>query len=484
MKKHSYLTSALAALSVFFVFSLAIAQPAQHLPEPINRALARAGIPAEAVGVFVAPVDGAEPTLTVNADAAFNPASTMKLVTTYAGLELLGAAYRWETQVFAAGDIVDGVLYGDLIIKGSGSPKWVMEDFWMFLRRLRAAGVQDIRGNVVLDRSVFADAPFDAAAFDNQPIRSYNVGPDALLLNFKTLALRFTPEPHNGQVRVQMEPPLAAFPIQVPKLVQGRCEDWRGALGMRIDAQGASFSGTYAAACGEQVWHVHPYQLTNDQYFDLTFRRFWAGLGGVLRGSVIAGPAPANASKLYGWGSASLAEMIRDINKLSNNVMSRHLLLSIAANYNASTAAESVPTPADTVQGASLIYGWMRSKGIQAQELVIENGSGLSRHERIAARSLGRMLVAAFQSPNMPELMSSMPLVGQDGTMRRRFNDAPLTGRAHIKTGRLDEVRAIAGYVLAQSGKRYAVVFLINHPNVGRAQEPQDLLLQWVYEQG
>ena len=126
----------------------------------------------------------------------------------------------------------------------------------------------------------------------------------------------------------------------------------------------------------------------------------------------------------------------------------------------------------------------MEKKGIFAPELVIENGSGLSRTERISAATMGCLLVAAFKAPTMPEFMASMPLVGYDGTMRQRLKTQGVAGHAHVKTGMLDDVRAIAGYVLASSGKRYAVVSIINHSNAMRGQEVQDMLLQWVYEHG
>ena len=449
---------------------------AQALPPTVVEALSRTEIPPQAVGLYVSPVDGGDALQALNPDLPLQPASTMKLVTTYAALETLGPTFQWQTDAYARGALADGVLHGDLIIRGSGDPKLVLENFWLFLRRLRAAGIADIRGDVILDRSAFAPMVHDAAAFDGDPLRPYNVGPDALLLNYKTLALRFVPDPQRGIVRVQSEPPLAAFPIEALRLVEGECGDWRARLGMEIGELGVRFNGGYALSCGEQGWQLHPYPISHTRYFDLMFRRMWADLGGFVRGRVRDGSLPVDAWPVAQWRSPPLSELVRDINKFSNNVMARQVLLSIAQRETG--------LPADPVQGAAAVRAWLRGKGIDANELVIDNGSGLSRGERISARMLARMLVAAYRAPLMPEFIASLPLVGLDGTMRRRLLDQPVAGRAHIKTGRLDDVRAIAGYVLAASGRRYAVVCLINHANVERAGEVQDALLQWIYERG
>ncbi len=448
---------------------------AQSLPPTVSSALERAGLPPSALGLYVARVDG-QVLIEANAQVPFNPASVMKLVTTQAALDVLGPTFRWKTEAFATGGLADGVLHGDLIIKGSGDPKLVLENQWLFLRRIRAAGIREIRGDVVLDRSAYAEVEHDPAAFDGDPLRPYNVGPDALLLNFKTIALRFLPDPAMRTVHVQTEPPLADYPIHAPRYADGECGDWRARLVPAVDAAGARFEGSYAASCGTQTWHVHPHPMTHTEYFDRVFRHLWTDLDGTLHGQVRPGVLPADARPITQWESATLSELIRDINKYSNNVMTRHLLLTMA--HEVSTL------PGDPVHGAAVVRTWLANKGIAAPELVTENGSGLSRQSRVSAETVGRMLVASFQAPFMPEFMASLPLVGLDGTMRWRMNGAPMAGRAHIKTGRLEQVRAIAGYVLAASGRRYAVVFLINHENVTRAHEAHDALLQWVYEHG
>jgi D-alanyl-D-alanine carboxypeptidase/D-alanyl-D-alanine-endopeptidase (penicillin-binding protein 4) len=463
-------------LAACHLFVLAGTVLAQELPPIVVDALTRAEIPGYAVGAYVQEAGGGPVLAAANRDIPLSPASTMKLVTTSAGLELLGPAFTWKTQAYAQGTLSGDALNGDLIIKGSGDPKLVLENFWLFLRRIREKGIRVIRGNLVLDRSAFEEIPYDPAVFDGDPMKPYNVGPDALLLNYKALSFRFAPEEASHMVRLAVDPPVDGYPIFPPKLTNGDCGDWRARLQPTIDGAGARFGGVFSASCGERTWHVHPYQMTHTQYFGAVFRRIWAELGGKFKGEVRSGYVPETARLVAEWESASLSEVIRDINKFSNNVMARQLLLTIGNR--------ALQIPATPERGAAIVKMWLANKGIDAPDLSIDNGSGLSRSERISALTMGRLLVKAYQSPTMPEFIASMPLAGYDGTMRQRLNGQSVAGHAHIKTGTLNDVRSIAGYVLAASGKRYAVVCIINHVNASRSQEAQDALLQWVYENG
>jgi D-alanyl-D-alanine carboxypeptidase/D-alanyl-D-alanine-endopeptidase (penicillin-binding protein 4) len=400
----------------------------------------------------------------------------MKLVTTSAALDLLGPTFNWKTDAFIDGAMNGDVLNGDLVIKGSGDPKLVIENLWLFLRRIRDAGVREIRGNLVLDRSAFAELPYDPSSFDNDPLKPYNAGPDALLLNYKVLNLHFVPDEASGKAQLIMEPPIEGLTVNLPTLMKGDCGDWRSRLRPVIDSSAARFDGGFAVSCGERTWNIHPYRMTNTQYFGGVFRRLWAELGGSLTGEVRNGVVPPTARPLTQWQSPSLSEVIRDINKFSNNVMARQVLLTIPHQL--------LQLPATPELGAGIIKQWLARKGIEAPELVIDNGAGLSRDERLSALTLGHLLAMEYQSPTMPEFMASMPIIGLDGTMRQRLATQTAAGNGHIKTGALEGVRAIAGYVFSASGNRYVVVFIINHPNAERGKEAQDALLQWVFDHG
>lgn len=463
----------MACLAACGALGAAFAQPAGALPEPVAAALRAARIPQQNLAVVVLPLAGGGLTLRHNEAVLFNPASTMKLVTTLAGLELLGPAYTWRTEALVAGVPREGVLDGDLYLRGNGDPAFVIENLWLLVQRLRGAGVRVIRGDLVLDRSAFDVGAHDPAAFDGEALRPYNAGPDALLLNYKTVSLAFAPEPDGKSVRVAALPPVAG--LSLPASVRGEagpCNDWRARLGGDFsDPLRPQFRGAYPLACGERVWHVN--LLEPDRYFEAVFRALWETTGGTLTGRVREGAVPAAARSVATQESRPLAEVIRDINKFSNNVMARQLFLSLAANGG--------KAPASGARAQAVVAEWLAGKGVAAGEVVLDNGSGLSRSERLSAAALARLLVAAWESPLMPEFVSSLPIVGVDGTMKRRNAAA---GAAHIKTGLLADARAIAGYVHAASGARYAVVAFVNHPQAVNATPVLDALLSWVYVGG
>jgi serine-type D-Ala-D-Ala carboxypeptidase/endopeptidase (penicillin-binding protein 4) len=472
----SHFVSPFLAALLALQCSLLAAQPLVNdtLPHPVAQELKAAGIPLANVAVALQEVGTARSILALNPTMPMNPASTMKLVTTYAGLELLGPAYRWRTETYLNGPLRDGVLEGDLILKGYGDPKLTLEALWLLLRDLRARGLKDIRGDLVLDRSHFATGEHDESRFDGDGSRPYNVGPDALLLNFKAVRFRFSPEPDLGAVRVSAEPRVVEV-TNALKLSSGACGDWRERFKAEFQARPPSptavFSGSYVTSCGERDWHVA--LLSPTAYAGRVFRLIWAELGGSIGGTTRDGLAPQGNKPFASFESQTLSEVVRDINKFSNNVMARQLYLSIAA--------EQVGAPATTENAQRAIKAWLATKGLDFPELVIENGSGLSRIDRISAQNLTALLVSAFRSPVMPELAASLPLVAVDGTMRRRLKSGAVAGQAHIKTGSLSDVRAIAGYALDRNGRRYAVSMLVNHPNAQRSQAAQDALLNWVY---
>lgn len=449
---------------------------AQPLPAPVAAALGAAGVPPEGAALYVHDVGQAAPLAAHNADAAMNPASLMKLVTTLAALETLGPAYTWKTEVYVTGEISNGVLAGDLIVKGYGDPKLTIERFWLLLRDIRARGVKTVRGDVVLDRSHFTVPAADPGAFDGEPYRPYNALPDALLLNFNAMRISFVPEPDAATVRVYAEPQPAAVLIENQlTLGAGPCRGLQPRFLGQVDTDWSRarivFKGSYPADCGEKSENFSV--LASPRFFAGSFRRLWEELGGRIDGRVRDGLLPEHARRIAQTESPPLAEVVRDINKFSNNVMARQLLLTLGA--------QGFGPPASAESGARAIRGWLVHSGLEFPELVVENGSGLSRNARISARHLGELLVRAYRGPTMPEYMASLPVAGVDGTLRKRMNGAAASGQAHLKTGYLDGVRAIGGYVLDRHGRRHAVVLIINHVNAAQAKAVQDAVVEWVY---
>jgi serine-type D-Ala-D-Ala carboxypeptidase/endopeptidase (penicillin-binding protein 4) len=441
---------------------------AGELPPTVTSALKDAAIPLRDIAIVVQGVDTEPPLLSHNARQAMNPASVMKLVTTYAALELLGPAYTWRTEALADAAPKNGRLDGNLYLRGSGDPKLALEQFWLLLRQLRARGVGEIAGDLVLDRSAFALPPHDPGEFDNEPLRPYNAGPDALLVNLKSLRLTLLPDPAQQAVVVIPETPSDGLRIANRLALSGEaCGDWREKLKPAVNGETIELSGSFPAACGEKALHLAPWAA--DAQVEHLFRALWRELGGTLLGRVREGTTPVGANTVAAQDSPALGEVVRDINKYSNNVMARQVFLSLAAERPA------------TAEGARRrIDAWLAEKQLKLPELALENGSGLSRSERISAGGLGALLLAAWKSPVMPELMSSLPLAGIDGTMQKRLGDSAASGRAHLKTGYLQGARAIAGYVLDASGKRWVVVCLINGPHARDGKPAMDALLRWV----
>ena len=461
---------------VFAALLVASASAVAAIPVPVAQVLAAGGIPESSVALYVQEVGAAQPVVTHNPERALNPASTMKLVTTYVALELLGPAHTWPTEVYASGPLQDDVLAGDLVIKGHGDPKLTLENFWLLLRNLRARGVRHIRGDVVLDRTYFAAGDFDPARFDGDPIRPYNTGPDALLVNFKAITVQFIPDPDARSVRLVAEPALdTAQIVNNVTLGEGACGDWVSKLRFEplggVEAARLMISGNYARECGERVRSFS--LLGHRSYVTALFAQLWKELGGSIGGTIRDGQVPAGARLIVAARSPALSDVVRDINKFSNNVMARQLFLTLGATGGRA--------PGTMEKARGVVKQWLAQKGMPIPELMMENGSGLSRIERISARSMAEMLLDAFASPVMPEFVSSLPIVAADGTMRKRLKDAGIAGHAHIKGGTLNGVRAIAGYVLDAKGRRNVVVLIVNHANAGNTQAAQDALLRWVY---
>ena len=462
-------------LAVVIILSAGAAM-ATVLPDELQDAIARTGIPDEAVGIVVEPLDGSGPIVSLNADKAFHTASTMKVVTTYAALELLGPSKVWKTGAYTTGILENGVLDGDLFIRGSGDPSFSQVELWQFVRKIQDLGIREIRGDVILDKSVFGVRNYDAAAFDEAPLKPYNAGPNGLLLNGKKIDVRFVPDMAQDSVKVFMEPRMDQVTVVPPVAGSSECGDWQSGITVHFDDRVAYFEGEYPLSCGEMVWSIHPYQMSDLRYFESVFVRLWRESGGIFSGRFAEGSVPPNARLVAEWVSPELGVIVNAVNKYSNNVMARQLLLSLGESVYGQGVTER--------DGARVIRDWLSGKGIAVGELTIENGSGLSREEKIAPATMAKILMAAYQSPVMPELMASLPLVGRDGTMSKRLRDDEIAGKAHVKTGAIKDVRAVAGYVLAKSGRRYLVVCLVNHPEAGRAREMMNYLLSWTYANG
>ena len=461
----------------WLALALASAQAAD-LPEPIRQGFAQHHIAASGLAFVVQPLDGGALDVSVGANRPMNPASTMKLLTTFAALSILGPDFHWQTRTYLRGRLTDGRLDGDLLLRGGGDPALVVERLWLLVQRIRALGVREIRGDVLVDRTRFAPDTDATASVDHDDLRPYNVAPDALLINFRALSLDFVPQADGGTARIVATPALAGIrlPESVP-LNHAACADWKTALKADFSRPLAPrFGGSLADGCGPRTWHVSA--IERDDYVQAVFRQLWTDSGGTWQGRVRPDTVRATDVLLTEALSPPLADVIRDINKNSNNVMARQVFLTLAA------ADAPVPGDAvnlDTGQSAMVVKRWLAQSGLPMPELVLRNGSGLSREERISAASLAALLGFAWRSDDMPSFLASLPLAGVDGTMQHRHT---AVHSAYVKTGYLAGVRALAGFVFSASGHHYVIVALVNDAHADDAQVPLDRFLQWVWERG
>lgn len=456
---------------------IAVAQAA--LPINMQEALSKAQLPAESVAIVVQPLDGGAPLISHNAAKAMNPASVMKLVTTYAALEVLTPAYRWKTEIYRNGLLNNGVLEGDLVIKGYGDPALNVAEFWRLLQQVQQQGIRQVKGNLVLDLTMYAPEVSQRPVLDDEPWRAYNANPSALLLNGRNTSFRFAVASPSNKPTVMVAQEFELPNIRVINTMQvrkGACNDWRSDLHYTItpqtDGVTVAFSGSLPEQCDERYLELSV--LSDTQYVFSSFKKLWAQLGGQFNGQLVLAPVIDGATLVTTWSSPPLDNVVRDINKWSNNVMARQLLLTIAL--------EAGFTPADEAGAVLALKQILRQRGLQFPELVLENGSGLSRNERISAEHLAQLLVTAYQRPVMPVLMASMPILGLDGTTKKRLADGASKGMAYLKTGSLDGVSSIAGYVQDVAGKRYVLVVMANHNRAAAVRSVQDALLKQLIE--
>ena len=471
-----------------------------EVPTAVWQSLAKNQIPRDAVSISVLELPStaggnAREILDWRAKQSMNPASTIKLLTTLAALDLLGPQYRWNTNLYTDGQIKNGLLKGNLYLRGSGDPKLVPEELEQMMKSLRDLGIQRIDGNLIFDRSAYSPEVMEHTTIDGESMRAYNVPPDPLLYAFRTLSFQLTQTNNNNGVAISYTPALAYFKVNNRlRTSKQNCDDWQrkmqfeliknvGSKASNSDQLSALFTGELPSACRSITYNV--VALDANTFLTLGFAAAWELAGGswVKQPQRKSGEVPLFARPLLEFQGGPLIHAVNDINKFSNNVMARQVFLTLGL--------ERLGKPASTGASDRVMQAWLKERGLDFPELVLENGSGLSRNEAISARHLNDLLITARQLPSGDLFVQSLPLAGTDGTMKnrlirqlRQFLHLKTKPEARIKTGSLTEVRTISGYVISQSGKTYAVSSFINHPNAFRGMDAHDQLLTWLLTGG
>lgn len=471
-----------------------------EIPKLVATSLEKNQIPKDAVSISVIEIEPGNSgkhtgkrILGWRPEAVMNPASTMKLLTTLSALDILGPQYRWRTNIYTDGIIRQGTLKGNLYLQGTGDPKLIPEELAKMMKELQNLGIRKIDGNLFFDRSAYAPSVMEHNTIDGESFRAYNVPPDPLLYAFRTLSFQLGKSPTADFIDISYTPTLSGLKISNQmQLVNRPCDNWKSSISFKLEPDGvinsdqaltAQFSGALPSAC--KVVNFNIVALDANTFLTQGFTAAWELAGGTWTRSPIGkdGNVPLAARLLLQFEGIKLADDVVDINKYSNNVMARQVLLTLAI--------EKIGKPATTVNGGLVIQSWLKQNGLNFTNLAIENGSGLSRNEAISAEQMNQLLLIARNLPVHEVFYNSLPIAGADGTMRnrllgqlRKFLHLKKKPEARIKTGSLADVRAISGYVLSKSGKLYAVTSFINHPSAWRGLEAHDQLLIWLMEDG
>ena len=446
---------------------------AELLPASVAQTIVNEHVPPPAVSILVRDVSSGETLLSLNPDVSRSPASTLKVVTTYAALDELGPNYVWLTRAYATGPIVDGHVRGDLVIRGGGDPYMTVERWERFAKELRYRGISHVDGDVIIDDTMFEPQNADPDDFDGRGYKTYNVLPDALLVSLQTIEFRFFAE--KGRIAIVADPEPDNFKI-VNKVrpLPSACRT--GAHALRFEDE----SLTQITVAGQLSLHCEGVALRRavmrgPEFAYGTFIANFRDLGGRVSGRLQVAPTPPSARLLFGYESLTLSEVIRLINKFSNNPMARNLLLTLAA--------ERGGAPGTLAKGADAVADWMTRRGISCPDLVLDNGAGLSRVARISTSCMDQVLVSAWKSRYAAEFGASLPLGGEDGTLHHRFTETKGEARVRMKTGHLKDVAALAGWVTSGSGRNLAVTVIVNHPGAEfRGQPVIDTIVRWALD--
>jgi D-alanyl-D-alanine carboxypeptidase/D-alanyl-D-alanine-endopeptidase (penicillin-binding protein 4) len=440
------------------------------LPEPVRAALAAAGVPASAFGGAALPLEHRARPWRHGAAVPMQPASTMKIVTSIVALDRLGPNHRTGTELLTAAPIEGGVLRGDLVLRGGADVDLGVPQFWALLTELRALGVERIAGDVVVDRSLFRPARMDLGVppFDDAPEFPYNVIPDAL--NLAGALLPFDLRSDGERVVAQPVPPLPGIELRPRLALDDRaCRDWGDGWRPSRQLDGGEalvieLQGSFPRHCAVRA----NLQLVDRQWLtESLFRTLWTQLGGRLDGRVRegagAGLRPEGTRVLARRLARPLAEVVRTVNKRSDNPVTRLVFLSLGVPAQADDRSTETGALA-----AREVAAWLAAQRIEAPGFVIDNGSGLSRRERISPQTLAEVLRTAWHGRHASELLMSLPQIGSETAVA--LKDSPAAAWARMKPGTLRNVVALAGYVKDPEGRPWALAMMINHDEARRAR--------------
>lgn len=462
------------------------APAATGLPAAVASAIKASGLPAKSFGLYAQEVIGERTAFALNEDTPYTMASTTKIVTSLAALDLLGPYYRWRTSAFALGTLTDGKLVGDLLIVGGGNAQLTSADLAKWFKRMHDQGLREIDGDIVLDRYAFQLKPGDHKGTPMQSAgEPRHVWPDAMTLDEGQLDVLVQPA-RSGRASVSLKPALSEVKLDNRVTMGGGCNATPTWMKDRNGRATVLVQGSWGAACGTRsISFVPP---PDSGIAARALPAMWAAAGGVLNGKVVSAaivpgvsPIPLGADgepvqPLSFDRSKPLTELVRDINKVSDNVGARNLMLSLSPGFPA--------RPATLAGAQKTMEMWLRDQGLRDGDIEVENGSGLSHSERAKPRAMVQLLRKAWRAEQAQAFFDSLPIAGVDGTMKGRLIGSKAAGQAYLKTGTLNDTRALAGYVHGSSGKMYAVALMVNGADPAAGRPALDAMVAWLAKNG
>ncbi len=426
------------------------------IPDDLSYKLEKIPLNKNSYSILVKEVNSDTPIVAWNSYKPRTPASVIKLLTVYSGLLGLGYDYRWETKFYYTGYIDSrGRLKGDLIIKASGDPTLKTKDLDEIVNDIKSFGIKTILGNIVIDRTLFSVPMKNSSGFDKNRYSPYNAMPDAMMFNKRQSTLCVTPRGRSLKIS-RIDHDKSYRIVNNLKVVNGSCRRGRSWPRVRIitDKNQRSIitlSGRISNRCGRRTICKVVSMPHRSFYFALKDKLKSEGIK--FKGTLKLKKVPRKAKYLFSHYSPPLEEVISTIAKHSDNLMARQLFLTLGTQFYS--------PPINTLKASRAVKRILNRYNILEGTTIISNGSGLSRKSKVTARTLANLLQHGYEHYG-ERWMNTLSIAGVDGTIRRRFQNSIVYGRAWMKTGTIKGVANIAGYVEGASGQIYIVVVLVN----------------------
>jgi D-alanyl-D-alanine carboxypeptidase/D-alanyl-D-alanine-endopeptidase (penicillin-binding protein 4) len=413
-------------------------------------------------GVQVVNVNTGEEVFSRNADEALSPASVMKVMTAATALRTLGPGHRFSTYISTEAEQIEGgVLDGDVFVRGHGDPTLVTEKVWRMVADLKALGVHKIDGDVLFDDTYFDKDRLIQGwrkKLDMVNGPAYFAPLGALSVNFNTVALLVGPGDTKGAPgNVMLETPVDLVLVANEVTTGGPGSRKRFSVEREVDSRTGKMTLTVSGTVPAGSEPVKLYRsITKPRaYFMQLFEYLMDERGIEVTGKYKAGKSPKGARILTRMDSDALPVVLARMNKHSSNFMAEHVLKAVGA--------EAGGAPGTTDKGLEAVEAYLADLGNDVSDIQLVNGSGLSRDLRLRASHITSVLIDMFHDRKVgPEFMSSLAIGGVDGTLWTRFRGEGVAGRLRGKTGSLNFVHCLAGYVDGGDGDMYAFAFLVN----------------------